>query len=373
MKILVIPTWYENKKDPNSGVFIKEQIIEFSKNNEVVVYFPYDDYSSYNVNFKIEDDILVYRSKWIKSFIPIIPNVINRINFFINFLKILKDFKPDFIHAHVSTQAGSLARFIYKILKIPYIVTEHCPKDLLIKNQREYIKTKKVFNDSFKNIGVSQYICDQLKELGDLEYINNGVKVDFFKQEIDEFDLNLINIVVVASFYNKDIKGIKYLLESLELINDSFKKKINIHIIGEGQFKEYYIKYAEDLNLKKIVRFYGYLNKNETLNFISRCDFLVSSSLEETFGIAIGEALMLGKPVIITKSGGPEEFVNDEVGMLIQTKDSESLATAIVKMVKNYKNYDSNKIKNHAIKNISMERSLNRYNEVFAAITKGEK
>jgi glycosyltransferase involved in cell wall biosynthesis len=56
---------------------------------------------------------------------------------------------------------------------------------------------------------------------------------------------------------------------------------------------------------------------------------LVLPSLLETFGVVLIEALATGLPVISTRSGGPEDIVTPEVGVLVEPGDVPGLANAL--------------------------------------------
>ena len=52
--------------------------------------------------------------------------------------------------------------------------------------------------------------------------------------------------------------------------------------------------------------------------------------------------------MIATKCGGPEEFVDDKCGILVEKNDVEGLARAIEYMLDNYESYDSKEIAKYA-------------------------
>ena len=79
-------------------------------------------------------------------------------------------------------------------------------------------------------------------------------------------------------------------------------------------------------------------------------DALILSSDVETFGVVIVEAMTVGLPVIATKCGGPESIVVEKTGMLVESNDKNKLSAAMKHVVENYDNYDSNTIRQIAIK-----------------------
>jgi glycosyltransferase involved in cell wall biosynthesis len=60
-------------------------------------------------------------------------------------------------------------------------------------------------------------------------------------------------------------------------------------------------------------------------------DVFVHASEKEPFGIVVIEAMSLGKPVVATKPGGPEEIITDGVdGQLVTWDKPDELANAIL-------------------------------------------
>ncbi len=57
---------------------------------------------------------------------------------------------------------------------------------------------------------------------------------------------------------------------------------------------------------------------------------LVSSTRRETFCSVAAEALACGTPLIITRCGGPEEFVTPEDGVMVAADDPEAFAAGIL-------------------------------------------
>jgi glycosyltransferase involved in cell wall biosynthesis len=61
----------------------------------------------------------------------------------------------------------------------------------------------------------------------------------------------------------------------------------------------------------------GYVSGAEKNAMIANCDCYVSLHRSEGFGLTVAEAMLLAKPVIATRYGGTQEFLNDENAYLV--------------------------------------------------------
>lgn len=67
-------------------------------------------------------------------------------------------------------------------------------------------------------------------------------------------------------------------------------------------------------------------------DWMQAMDVVVHASREEPFGIVVVEAMSLGKPVVATRPGGPEEIVQDgQDGLLVPHGDATAMAKAILR------------------------------------------
>jgi glycosyltransferase involved in cell wall biosynthesis len=58
--------------------------------------------------------------------------------------------------------------------------------------------------------------------------------------------------------------------------------------------------------------------------------------LPEAFGLVVQEAFSAGRPVIVSKSGGPAELVRDGVdGFVVERNNGKALAEAMQKFINN--------------------------------------
>jgi glycosyltransferase involved in cell wall biosynthesis len=69
---------------------------------------------------------------------------------------------------------------------------------------------------------------------------------------------------------------------------------------------------------------------------MAQADLLVSSSRREGFGNVLIEAMAVGTPVLATRAGGPETFIEDGAnGFLVAPDDAAALADAIAALLAN--------------------------------------
>ena len=128
------------------------------------------------------------------------------------------------------------------------------------------------------------------------------------------------------------LKGYRYLIEAMPLILQNLPQTV-LEIIGEGPEHHRLADQIRHLGLNEHVRLLG---SGATLNLADKCaswDIFVSSSLSESFGLAIAEAMAAGCPVVATRVGAVPELVTNETGRLVAPRDSHELAKAITDLL----------------------------------------
>lgn len=369
MNVLFIVTWYSPKDITplTEGIFHYEQVLSLSNNCDIRLLFPYDKTLDKDLSYGNENGINVYRIKYHK-------NRIKRYIIWIKYLKkIIKEFQPDLIHAQVANCAGFLSSILSLVFKIPYVITEHNPIELLnVKNRWVYLKNKFVYKHSFGNFCVSPYLKDCLKNVFKgipFDVIYNGV-IDpkkFVTKSIIENEWE--NCVIVASFYDKDIKGFQYLLPAIKQVLSN-NKKIKLHICGGGKYLQYYKDFVSELGIEDYVIFYGQCEKRFVYKIINSCNFLISASLYESAGVTIEEALLLGKPVLVTNSGGANSLVNEANSIVVNKGDVESLVNGILQMIEEKNKYNAEEIRKNALKIFEINNISQKYLDIYNGIIK---
>lgn len=264
--------------------------------------------------------------------------------------------KFDIIHLHSGISIPLLAGyFVSKKNKIPLIITWH-GDSVRIPNQDRYCGfisslaiilykfiIQRILHDAIaiitvsnQYVNISQYLTKYREKIW---CIPNGINLEEFypigniEEMKTKIDIDGKKIILfLGSLY--PIKGPDILLNA---IPDVIKHNNNVIFViaGDGN-KQFYVNLANELNVSKYVRFTGYLNNNEKLNYLKISDVFVLPSRMESFGIVNLEAMASSLPVIATNVGGVSDLIQDKInGLLIPPNDHITLSNSIVELLKN--------------------------------------
>ena len=123
-------------------------------------------------------------------------------------------------------------------------------------------------------------------------------------------------------------KAHEVLLEALREVMKSTSKTVHLLFAGDGDRRTCLEAYAARLDLKDSVRFLGH--RSDVARLLQSADAFVLSSDFESFGIAILEAMAVGKFVIATQAVGNTELVSGGAGILVPPRNPKAFAEAIL-------------------------------------------
>jgi len=128
-------------------------------------------------------------------------------------------------------------------------------------------------------------------------------------------------------------KGHDIFISALEQLLP-LKQSIRAMMIGSGPLEGNIKSLIVEAGLSDKVILHDAMSHHELLQLVSAADLLVTPSIFEGFGLAAGEAMSMGTPVIATTVGGLVDLIEDEVsGVLIPPDDPISLAKAINRLM----------------------------------------
>jgi glycosyltransferase involved in cell wall biosynthesis len=192
-----------------------------------------------------------------------------------------------------------------------------------------YISNKN-FNKFYQNETYRQRVIEQRYRLMDtIVFVSNDAKREFIEvmgefpdmrvlyNIFDEDDIrkkanspvpaptkSLFTFVAVGSLI--PVKGYSLLLEATAIAIRS-GHRFKVEIIGKGYQEEELRKQVKALGLKDTVVFWGY--QPNPFAYINRGDVFVMTSVSEALPSVLCEALIIGKPVLITDTPGCREVI----------------------------------------------------------------
>jgi glycosyltransferase involved in cell wall biosynthesis len=137
-------------------------------------------------------------------------------------------------------------------------------------------------------------------------------------------------IVLVGRLHpQKDVGG---LLDAVAEVVRPVVPEVRVVIVGEGPEREALVAKSRRLGLDAAVRFAG--DQANAADFMATADVVVMSSIWESFGLVVSEALQLGRPVVATAVGAAPRMVTDgRTGRLVEPGDPSALGQAIVDLL----------------------------------------
>ena len=296
------------------------------------------------------------------------------------FHTILDDFKPDVVHIFGTEFPHSLAmlrafgnpdRALLGIQGICGVIADEymadipeevqntvtfrdrLKKDSLIQQQEKYRARAEHEKEAIRltgNItGRTRFDKEETAKINpEAKYfhLNETMRPGFYGISRDESKVEPRSIFLSQGDY--PLKGFHFMLQAmpaiLEKYPDAHLYVAGNNIIGKGESKYPYFmrasaygKYLRSLlrrqRLKKNVTMLGMLSEEEMRDRLLKSSVFVCASVVENSPNSLGEAMLLGTPVVAARVGGIPSMINDgKDGILFEKADPESLAKAILQI-----------------------------------------
>ena len=299
---------------------------------------------------------------------------------FIRFSKFLKSNKFD-IALMFFPRSIVYGTMITKLRKIPLIISFRENSRLKIyqkKIQLSFLKFSNLFVN--KVIAVSEntrrftikYVKLNPKKI---IAIPNGIDLKRFNKKINikkikkEFNLDKEKIITIIARLNPQ-KNHKNFLKAASIIAKSIPNT-KFLIVGDGKLRKKLENYSNFLGISKKIIFTGI--RKDIPEILKISDIFILSSDYEGLPITILEAMASSKPIVATNvSGNPEAVVHNKTGILVPPKNSEALAKAVIKLLKNKKlrKQMGKQGRRRVEKYFTIEKMIKEYEKVFDSLIK---
>lgn len=256
---------------------------------------------------------------------------------------VLKSIKPDVIHCH-DLEVLLLGALLYKLLfnrKVKSIYTFHTQPGQIhevIFMSRDKVRRKpwwkiELFGFALRKCDLVTCVSKVLGEeiirtdnlpIGRYAVTPTGVREKpVTEKEVERFgeDYNLKNSFPVICtigvlVHDWKVKGVEILIKAFAKIVTNYPNA-RLLVIGDGPFRKSLELLTEQLEIKNNVVFTG--NMENPFVALSITDIYCQLGLSEFVGIATLEAMISGKPVLVTRAGEiPKIVEHGKNGMLVE-------------------------------------------------------
>jgi glycosyltransferase involved in cell wall biosynthesis len=184
-------------------------------------------------------------------------------------------------------------------------------------------------------IAVSESTKSELVSMGlradDIEIIHNGVDHDGYGP--DE-SMRSDDPLIVCVTRLKKYKGVHLLIQAMPKVKREVPNA-KLVITGKGDYEPKLQALTRRLGLEDTVEFAGFVAREEKANLYRRAQVVVNPSAKEGWGLTVIEANACGTPVVAADAQGLRDSVKDgETGLLYPHSDTDAMADAIVKLLK---------------------------------------
>ncbi|MBL8030760.1 MAG: glycosyltransferase [Candidatus Doudnabacteria bacterium] len=261
--------------------------------------------------------------------------------------KIHKMISPDAINCHFASGYGTLSR----LAKMENVVLTVLGSDIFTFPKISYIHKRIVQRNlrSARIITSSSYcMAEEVKKIlrqnqkYDIRVVPFGVSLSKFMHRT--YNANSSNKIVVTNIKTlKPIYGIDTMVRVIEQYRnlcikqndlDAFKR-LQVNIYGKGPDKEKIQLLIDSLGLTKKVHLRGYIPNKDVPRVLSKTDIFLVTSLNESFGVSVIEAMAAKIPVIASDALGFTEIIsNTSLGVIVNKYDPASFALSLYKLVK---------------------------------------
>ncbi len=177
------------------------------------------------------------------------------------------------------------------------------------------------------------------EEIKDMYKSQVGIKAECIPNFIEKIDIKKKKtkdkkLISVGKFTKeKDFLTLIDIMDLLVKMDDS----ITLTLIGDGKLKNEIKKKIKELNLEKHIILTGNKNPIEIEDELLNSALYVCTSLTESFGLSILEAMNCGLPIVSFDTPSVRLLLENNTGVLIENRDKILFANTIIELLNNKK------------------------------------
>jgi glycosyltransferase involved in cell wall biosynthesis len=246
-------------------------------------------------------------------------------------LSVIREFKPDIIHAHSTYVVFNRVLLGLKeegsLNGVPILVTIHGRPKLLIlpsgKRTTDYDEFCQALPFSLI-LGVSHNVTDMLKHLLQEKRIALPVHTLYLGIDLKVFsqrrgDKKVWDVAYMGRL--EKMKAVDLFPEMLSMLRRE-NPTLRFLMTGDGSLRESLLRQFEAKGVSDLVEYRGVVEAEEVPKLLNQSRIFIYPSREEPFGLSILEAMACGVPVVTSNILGPSEILTDNFDGIMVVPDS---------------------------------------------------
>ena len=163
--------------------------------------------------------------------------------------------------------------------------------------------------------------------------VTNGLYLDNFKKNLRKTNdpIKLLSVGRIDKY-----KNIPLLIESFKKISDKNPLGVELHIVGDGKEKNKVESLIKKLGLENRVFMHGSLKGQPLYDMYLNSDIFILTSIFESFGIVLLEAMAAGLPIIASDIPGVRNVVEHNKTGLLARLTPDDFAAGIEKLMADF-------------------------------------
>lgn len=279
-------------------------------------------------------------------------------------VQVVREFKPQLIHAHFAVPSGIVAREISRRYHLPYVLTAHGsdipgynPDRFQIAHRLLPPVWRRVLRGASVVTSPSHFLAGLIRERIDLpvEVIPNG-----YSPAPRQGRAKRKLVLAVARLFPR--KGIQHLVEAVRDLDTDWE----FVVAGDGPYMDALRRQAAQARVP--IRFAGFLDKTSLRALYEEASIMVFPSIRENFPMVLLEAMDAGCAIISTEADGCAEVVADS-GVTVRCGDPAQIRAALERLMHDPQERESlARAGRHRVRQFRWPVVADSYRRVFADV-----
>jgi len=188
------------------------------------------------------------------------------------------------------------------------------------RNAQEVLLDQKTVRSLDKIFAISDYVGTLIHKVYQRSAVVIPLGVGDIAPEAPQFSEGPFTFLAPAGL--EPIKNFETVIKAFSRLGNSSARLV---LTGDGYWRKKAEKLAERFGIKKLIRFAGWVDRDQLKDFYCSCHAVIYVPLDEPFGLVACEAGLFGKPSIVTNHAGPAEIVQDGITGIQVDPFNESL------------------------------------------------